>query len=65
MEVRLVLNLSSMQAWPNYQTCASYDRKYWFRIKDTTYDKEKGVLAWHHKPERVGVPRSILTHPCM
>ncbi len=43
-----------MQAWPNYQACASYDRKHWFRVQDTTYDKEKGVLAWHHKPERVG-----------
>ena len=43
----------AMQAWPNYQACASYDRKYWFRIKDTAYDKKKGVLSWHHKPERV------------
>ena len=42
-----------MQAWPNYQACASYDRKHWFRIHDTTYNKEKGILAWHHKPERV------------
>ncbi|CAK0783250.1 hypothetical protein CVIRNUC_006449 [Coccomyxa viridis] len=42
-------------AWPNYQACASYDRKYWFRIKDTAYDKKKGVLSWHHKPERDAV----------
>ena len=50
-----------MQAWPNYQACASYDRKHWFRVQDTTYDKEKGVLAWHHKPERVGSKGSVLS----
>lgn len=53
-----------MQAWPNYKACASYDRKYWFRIKDTTYDKEKGVLLWHHKPERVGSTGHRISRAC-
>ena len=55
----------TMQAWPNYQACASYDRKHWFRVLDTDYDKDKGVLAWHHKPERVrstGPFRPSLSH---
>ena len=30
-------------AWPNYHACASYDRKYWFRVP-SSYDKESGVL---------------------
>eukprot|EP00294_Goniomonas_avonlea_P008452 CAMPEP_0114549984 /NCGR_PEP_ID=MMETSP0114-20121206/5822_1 /TAXON_ID=31324 /ORGANISM="Goniomonas sp, Strain m" /LENGTH=420 /DNA_ID=CAMNT_0001734709 /DNA_START=22 /DNA_END=1284 /DNA_ORIENTATION=+ len=31
-------------AWKNYHTCASFDRKTWFRCQDTTY--EAGVLSW-------------------
>ena len=34
------------------QTCASYDRKHWFRVS-TAYDSHKGVLLIKHKPERV------------
>ncbi|CAL8472033.1 g11575 [Coccomyxa elongata] len=36
-------------AWPGYQTCATYDRKFWFRVP-TTYDKDTGVLSWKHTP---------------
>ena len=39
-------------AWPNYHACASYDRKYWFRVP-SSYDKESGVLSWKHTPEHV------------
>ena len=35
------------------QTCASYDRKHWFRVP-TAYDSHHGVLLIKHKPERVG-----------
>jgi len=34
------------------QTCASYDRKHWFRVP-THYDSHHGVLLIKHKPERV------------
>jgi murein tripeptide amidase MpaA len=34
--------------WPNYKVCASYDREYWFRCPDTTFDAATGVLQWHH-----------------
>ena len=44
-------------AWPNYQACASYDRKYWFRVP-SNYDKESGVLSWKHTPEHVRPPAS-------
>lgn len=39
-------------AWPGYQACATYDRKFWFRVP-TTYDKDTGVLSWMHTPEHV------------
>lgn len=39
-------------AWPGYQACASYDRKYWFRVP-SAYDKASGVLSWKHTPEHV------------
>lgn len=35
--------------WDNYQACASYDRKHWFRVP-TTYDGQ--VLTIAHTPER-------------
>ena len=40
------------RAWQGYNACASYDRKYWFRIA-TSYDAKAGVLEITHKPTRV------------
>lgn len=40
------------RAWQGYNACASYDRKYWFRIA-TRYDSKSGVLEIVHKPTRV------------
>ena len=42
-------------AWPNYNTCASYDGINMFRVP-TSYDKEKGVLSWKIKPDHVCLP---------
>lgn len=40
------------EAWPNYNTCASYDAINMFRIP-THYDANKGILSWKIKPEHV------------
>ena len=39
-------------AWPNYNTCASYDGINMFRVP-TSYDQKKGVLSWKIKPDHV------------
>jgi murein tripeptide amidase MpaA len=36
---------SYSKGWEGYNTCASYDRKTWFRVP-TQYDSEKGHLQW-------------------
>lgn len=41
-------------AWPNYNTCASYDGLNMFRVP-TTYDKEKGILSWTFMSEHVSL----------
>lgn len=33
-------------AWPGTTVCASFDRKEWFRILDTTWDEKAGTLSW-------------------
>mmetsp|Transcript_66718 Transcript_66718/g.211191 ORF Transcript_66718/g.211191 Transcript_66718/m.211191 type:complete len:289 (+) Transcript_66718:265-1131(+) len=38
-------------AWNGYNSCASYDRKHWFRVP-TAYDESTGVLTISHTPER-------------
>ena len=38
------------EGWINYNVCASYDRKNWFRIK-STYDKNDGILKWEFQPK--------------
>ena len=38
------------EGWINYNVCASYDRKNWFRIK-STYDKNDGILKWDFQPK--------------
>ena len=43
------------RAWQGYNACASYDRKYWFRIA-TKYDAKAGTLEILHKPTRVTAP---------
>ena len=40
------------EAWPNYNTCVSYDGVKMFRVP-TTWDEKKGVLSWKFKPEHV------------
>ena len=50
-------------AWPGYQACASYDRKYWFRVP-SAYDKASGVLSWKHTPEHVRGLRTSSACPC-
>ncbi|KAK3264403.1 hypothetical protein CYMTET_26856, partial [Cymbomonas tetramitiformis] len=37
-------------AYIGYQSCASYDRKYWFRVPDTVYNKTNGELCFEHTP---------------
>jgi len=44
--------LANQQSVYCAQTCASYDRKHWFRVP-THYDSQHGVLLIKHKPERV------------
>lgn len=39
------------EAWKDYKVCATYDRKYWFRISDTAYDEKQGHLLWNVTPE--------------
>ena len=46
-------------AWPNYNTCASYDGINMFRVP-TSYDKEKGVLSWKIKPDHVSADARML-----
>ena len=38
----------------DYKSCASYDRKFWFRVP-TEFDKSTGVLTIKHTPARVGI----------
>ena len=42
-------------AWNEYSACASYDRRYWFRVP-TVWNKETGVLTIRHKPAKVRRP---------
>jgi len=37
---------SYKSAWPGYNTCASYDRRAWFRVRDTEFSEETGSLSW-------------------
>lgn len=41
-----LLGSSYPQAWPGYTMNASYDRINWFRIQDTTYNTDEGVMEW-------------------
>eukprot|EP00854_Cymbomonas_tetramitiformis_P011460 gene11460-13545_t len=43
-------NVSYPDAYIGYQSCASYDRKYWFRVPDTVYNKTNGELCFEHTP---------------
>lgn len=43
------------EGWVDYEAVASYDRKRWFRVKNTTFDKESGVLTIDHTPEKDAV----------
>ena len=47
------------RAWQGYSACASYDRKFWFRIS-ASYDSKAGVLEITHKPTRVAVPSTLV-----
>ena len=38
-------------AWNDYNVCATYDRKFWFRVP-TSYNKETGVLRWEMTAKR-------------
>ncbi|HEY0522413.1 MAG TPA: M14-type cytosolic carboxypeptidase [Stellaceae bacterium] len=38
--------------WPDYRAVASYDRRRWFRVPSTSFDREAGVLTIRHAPER-------------
>lgn len=45
-------------AWPNYNTCASYDGINMFRVP-TSYDQKKGVLSWKIKPDHVSLKKLL------
>jgi len=55
-DVRLVFENAADAAypdgWPDYRCVASYDRRHWFRITATRYEKESGQLIVEHRPER-------------
>jgi hypothetical protein len=50
-------------AWPHYNACASYDRKYWFRVP-SAYDPATGVLSFQHTPEHVSRVARLLLSEC-
>lgn len=41
--------------WEGYRAVASYDRKRWFRVEGTSFDKASGVLTIDHTPEKDAV----------
>ena len=54
-ETEIIINIvnagdvSFPEAYSNYNVCASYDRKYWFRTP-TTYDEKSGIMSWKMTP---------------
>lgn len=41
--------------WEGYRAVASSDRKRWFRVEGTSFDKASGVLTIDHTPEKDAV----------
>lgn len=49
-------------AWPDYNTCASYDGINMFRVP-TEYDQKKGSLSWKITPDHVSFPGAVQPAP--
>ena len=41
--------------WEGYRAVASYDRKRWFRVDSTSYDKSNGILTIEYAPTKDAV----------
>lgn len=52
--IHLDKDCSYAEGWPDYKTVYSYDLENWFRVQNTTYDKQlkEGTLAWSIQAEQ-------------